>query len=198
MIAPALKNKNQRARNACDTNSMRGAFSASIVVVLGPNTTWSLGGKGIPPAVVTTGGNIADITAAEDLVEAIPAVAGRRGRPRKRPDAILADKGYDSRRFRESLQANGIMPVIPKRDTKGIIGLGKIRWVDRTHHLLAPPVQTPRHPLGTPHRPPQRTRIPRLRPHLPETTQQNLIGALARVFHDVILVGGKSAPELGR
>ena len=79
--------------------------------------------------MVTTGGNIADITAAEDLVEAIPAVAGRRGRPRKRPDAILADKGYDSRRFRESLQTKGIMPVIPKRGTKGIIGLGKIRWV---------------------------------------------------------------------
>ena len=78
---------------------------------------------------MTTGGNIADITTADDLVEAIPAVAGRRGRPRKRPDAILADKGYDSRRFRESLQAKGIMPVIPKRGTSGIIGLGKIRWV---------------------------------------------------------------------
>ena len=79
--------------------------------------------------MVTTGGNIADITAAEDLVEAIPVVAGRRGRPRKRPDAILADKGYDSRRFRESLQANGIMPVTPRRGTKVIIGLGKIQWV---------------------------------------------------------------------
>ena len=79
--------------------------------------------------MVTTGGNIADITAAEDLVEAIPAVAGRRGRPRRRPDAILADKGYDSRRFREALQAKGIVAIIPKRGTKGIIGLGKIRWV---------------------------------------------------------------------
>ena len=72
------------------------------------------------------------------------------------------------------------MPVIPKRGAKGIIGLGKIPVGQKTHHLLAPPVQTPSHPLGTPHRPPQRTRIPRLRPHLLETTQTNLIGALRK------------------
>ena len=79
--------------------------------------------------MVTTGGNIADITAADDLIEAIPAIAGRRGRPRKRPDTILADKGYDSRKFRQSLHDRGIMPVIPKRGTNGVIGLGKIRRV---------------------------------------------------------------------
>ena len=81
--------------------------------------------------MVTTSGNTADITAAEDLVEAIPAVAGRRGRPRKQPDAILADKTYDPRRFRKTLQAKGILPVIPKRGAKGIIGLGPVLWIRR-------------------------------------------------------------------
>jgi transposase len=72
---------------------------------------------------------VPDIKAAQDLVEAIPPVAGRVGRPRRRPDTILADGGYDSRAFREWLHARRIASVIPQRGRKKIIGLGSIRWV---------------------------------------------------------------------
>jgi len=72
---------------------------------------------------------VPDIKAAQDLVEAIPPVAGRVGRPRRRPDTILADGGYDSRAFREWLHAKRITSVIPQRGRKKIIGLGRIRWV---------------------------------------------------------------------
>ncbi|CAM3243178.1 Transposase IS4-like domain-containing protein [Stackebrandtia soli] len=86
-------------------------------------------GNGVPLAVLTTGANVNDVTCAIELVDAIPPIAGRPGRPRRRPDTVLADKGYDSRRVREAVQHRRITPIIPKRGTKGIIGLGKIRWV---------------------------------------------------------------------
>jgi hypothetical protein len=44
-------------------------------------------GQGIPLAVSLTGGNRNDITQLLPLLDKIPAVAGRRGRPRWRPDA---------------------------------------------------------------------------------------------------------------
>ena len=40
-------------------------------------------------------------------------VPRRRGRPRQRPRELVADKAYDSRRFREWLQKKGIEPTIP-------------------------------------------------------------------------------------
>lgn len=70
-----------------------------------------------------------DIKAAPDLVEAIGPVAGRIGRPRRRPDTILADGGYDSAAFRDWLRSKRIEPIIPQRGRKKIIGLGAIRWV---------------------------------------------------------------------
>ena len=38
------------------------------------------------------------------------------GRPRTRPDALLADKAYSSRSNRAMLSARGIKVVIPERD----------------------------------------------------------------------------------
>jgi transposase len=36
-----------------------------------------------------------------------------RGRPRQRPEELVADKAYDSRYFREWLRSKGIKPTIP-------------------------------------------------------------------------------------
>lgn len=38
------------------------------------------------------------------------------GRPRKRPDRLIGDKGYDSNALRKRLMVQGIEPVIPARE----------------------------------------------------------------------------------
>jgi hypothetical protein len=34
------------------------------------------------------------------LLDAIPPIRGRRGRPRRKPDAVVADRGYDHDKYR--------------------------------------------------------------------------------------------------
>jgi DDE family transposase len=55
---------------------------------------------GIPLAFSVTGGNRNDITQLIPLLDAVPAVAGLRGRPRRRPDSLLADRAYDHDKYR--------------------------------------------------------------------------------------------------
>ena len=43
-------------------------------------------------------------------------VPGPVGRPRTRPDQVLADKGYPSKANRAWLRAHGIAATIPERD----------------------------------------------------------------------------------
>ena len=45
----------------------------------------------------------------------VPRPSGR-GRPRKRPDRLIADKGYSYDRCRELLRRRGIAHTIPERD----------------------------------------------------------------------------------
>lgn len=45
--------------------------------------------------MILTGANRNDVTPLRPLLDAIPKVRGERGRPRQRPDAVLADRGYD-------------------------------------------------------------------------------------------------------
>ncbi|KUN42640.1 transposase [Streptomyces olivochromogenes] len=49
----------------------------------------------MPLAATLTGGNHNDVTQLLPLLDKIPAVAGLVGRPRRRPDTLLADRGYD-------------------------------------------------------------------------------------------------------
>lgn len=44
-------------------------------------------GAGIPLAVSLSGGNRNDVTELEPLIDKIPPVRGRRGRPRRRPES---------------------------------------------------------------------------------------------------------------
>ncbi|MYW46482.1 transposase [Streptomyces sp. SID161] len=53
-------------------------------------------GKGIPLHVIMTAANVDDVTQTLDLVDGIRPVAGRPGRPRRRPGCLLGDKAYDS------------------------------------------------------------------------------------------------------
>jgi transposase len=79
--------------------------------------------------VSLTGGNRNDITQLMPLVESIPPVRGRRGRPRRRPDAVYADRAYDSERHRDQLRDKGITPYIARRGEEHGSGLGVYRWV---------------------------------------------------------------------
>lgn len=63
------------------------------------------------------------------LVDAVPPVGGKVGAPRRRPDYLLADRGYDSDPHRQQLERRGIEPVIARRNTGHGSGLGKFRWV---------------------------------------------------------------------
>jgi transposase len=64
-------------------------------------------------------------------------VGGRRGRPRRRPDVLLADRGYDHDKYRRLVRARGIKPVIARRQTQHGSGLGRHRWVvERTFAWL--------------------------------------------------------------
>ena len=58
-----------------------------------------------------------------------PAVTGKRGRPRKRPDVIYADRGYDHDKYRRAVRDLGIRPVIARRGTAHGSGPGVHRWV---------------------------------------------------------------------
>jgi transposase len=84
---------------------------------------------GIPLAVSLTGGNRNDVTQLMPLLQAIPPVRGRRGRPRQRPDALYADCGHDHDKYRHLARARGITPVIARRGTDHGSGLGTYRWV---------------------------------------------------------------------
>ncbi|MCC2280981.1 transposase [Streptomyces sp. ET3-23] len=94
-------------------------------------------GKGTPFKVITTAANVNDVTRTLALVDGIPPVAGRPGRPRRRPDALLGDKGCDSNPNREELRKRRILPVISRKGALNIEGLGKLRCVvEQTFSLL--------------------------------------------------------------
>jgi transposase len=63
------------------------------------------------------------------LVEAIPAIGGKRGRPLRRPKVLQGDAGYDSASHRQQLRARCIKPLIRRRGTEHGSGRGKTRWV---------------------------------------------------------------------
>lgn len=78
---------------------------------------------------ILTGANTHDVTQLVPLVEAIPPVSGKVGRPRCRPDRLQGDRGYDSEPHRRWLRHKGIRPVLAKRRTGHGSGLGVHRWV---------------------------------------------------------------------
>ena len=92
---------------------------------------------GIPLAWTLTGGNRNDITQLIPLLEAVPPVRGRVGRPRRRPDRVSADRGYDHDKYRRELRRRGIGSEIARRQTEHGSGLGCVRWVvERTFAWL--------------------------------------------------------------
>ncbi|MFF1508558.1 transposase [Streptomyces sp. NPDC058326] len=83
-------------------------------------------GPGIPLAAALTGGNRDDVTQLIPLLLAVPPVRGKRGRPRRRPDVILADRGYN--KYRRLVWDLGVKPLITRRGIEHSSALGAQRW----------------------------------------------------------------------
>lgn len=92
---------------------------------------------GTPLAVTLAGGNRHDVTQLLPLLDAIPSIRGLRGRPRRKPRRLYADRGYDFDKYRRLLWKHGIKPLIARRGVAHGSGLGKVRWViERTFAWL--------------------------------------------------------------
>ena len=85
-----------------------------------------------------SGANRNDSMMLAPTLDAVPGVRARhRGRPRRRPDKLHADKGYDHRRCRRECRARGIKPRIARRGVESSQKLGRHRWVvERTFAWL--------------------------------------------------------------
>ncbi|MET9482747.1 transposase [Streptomyces sp. NPDC006638] len=138
-------------------------------------------GRGRPPAFLVTGGDRNDRTRAEAVISRIHVPRPGPGRPRTRPDHVVADKGYPARTFRPYLRRRGIKAKTPERADQRAArrrqrerprGFDKAAHRRRNtvqrrfHHLkqwhaiATRYVQTPR-PLPRHHHPRQHTHLPR-------------------------------------
>ena len=85
--------------------------------------------RGIPLGFLLTGANVHDSAPFEALIDAVPPIAGKRGRPRRRPGKLHADKAYDHRRCRHACRRRRIRPRIARRGIDTSQKLGRHRWV---------------------------------------------------------------------
>ncbi len=86
-----------------------------------------------------TAANVHDSRMLGPLLDAVaPVRTGRRGRPRRRPAKLHADKGYDYRRCRDECVRRGVKHRIARKGVDARSRLGKHRWtVERTLAWLA-------------------------------------------------------------
>lgn len=84
----------------------------------------------MPLALSVTPANVVDGQLAIDLLDAIPPVAGARGRPRFRPDAYFGDRAYGWEINILQTRQRGVVAQLarPQDDTHGS-GLGRFRYV---------------------------------------------------------------------
>ena len=94
---------------------------------------------GTPLGVTLSGANRHDSLMLAPTLDAIPPIrSGKRGRPRRRPQKLHADKAYDSRRCRAECRARGIKARIARKGQDSSQRLGRYRWVvERTHAWMA-------------------------------------------------------------
>ena len=84
-----------------------------------------------------TGANRNDVTQLLALIDGVKPVRRGRGRPRKRPKQVIADRAYDHDKYRREVWRRSIKPVIARRETEHGSGLGIYRWVvERTFGWL--------------------------------------------------------------
>ncbi|MER5417987.1 IS5 family transposase [Streptomyces virginiae] len=93
---------------------------------------------GPPLSVGISGANLHDSQALEPLVRGIPPIRSRRGRRRRMPAKLHADKGYDYAHLRRWLRGRGIKHRMARRGIESSQRLGRHRWtIERTMAWLA-------------------------------------------------------------
>lgn len=85
--------------------------------------------QGVPLSAQVTAANVHDSRQLQPLVLAIPALRGKAGRPRQRPEIVQGDRAYSSRAHRRWLRRRGITGRLACKGWPHGSGLGKTRWV---------------------------------------------------------------------
>jgi transposase len=86
--------------------------------------------NGIPLAAPTlTPANDHDSIHLDTVLDSVRPIRQRRGRPRRRPTKLHADKAYDHPRCRRSCRLRRITPRIARRGIESSTRLGRYRWV---------------------------------------------------------------------
>jgi hypothetical protein len=85
-------------------------------------------GAGSPLAAEATAANVNDVTRFLTLVDGVPPVRGKRGRPRRRPRSVYGDRAYHSRKSRRELLARRIKVRVARPGDPHGSGLGRTRW----------------------------------------------------------------------
>jgi transposase len=82
----------------------------------GKGTKWMLAvdGQGLPVGFHLESANTAEVKLAAPTLDTIR-VARPRGRPKRRPEKLVADRGYDRSAFRAALRRRGIRMCIPPK-----------------------------------------------------------------------------------
>jgi hypothetical protein len=75
-------------------------------------------GQGITLGSTLASASPAEVTLAEETLEAVKVPRKGRGRPKKRPLRLIGDKGYDSDPLRKRLKVFKIDLIVPHRKTR--------------------------------------------------------------------------------
>jgi transposase len=95
--------------------SQKGGFAVGKTK-RGKGTKWMVlaDGEGVPLGVRLESASPSEVTLAEATLDEVR-VPRPKGRPRQKPERVIADRGYDSDPLRERLQQQGIELIAPYR-----------------------------------------------------------------------------------
>jgi Transposase DDE domain len=85
--------------------------------------------RGVPLAIRQTAANVHDAQLLETMIDAIPALLRPRGRPRKRPHTLPADKGYDDPRCHRVLKPRHIIARMARQGITSSERWERYRWL---------------------------------------------------------------------
>lgn len=91
----------------------------------------------------TTPANVRDEAPALAMVQALPAIQGPRGRPRRKPKALMGDRGYGFDWLIAAIRERRIVSLLAARGSAHGSGLGRrryvvertLRWFDHNRRL---------------------------------------------------------------